>query len=835
MAIDYDRVGPTASTVRAVDPIEIFQSCTILDGNLNDLWLAQGDALREFHRNRTESDISIVLNTGAGKTLVGLLIAQSLVNETARQVLYACASIQLIEQTKEKANGYGLDVTTYYQGEFSDDGYERARKPCLTTYQAIFNGKTIFSRHDHDIAAVIFDDAHTADQILREQFTISIDREEMSAAYKSLVDLFADYHDRVHLSASYTEMRDGVSDNTFWIPPSVVHDNKREIDRILLLNRLSDNTSTMFAWAHLRDHTDHCCFLLSKQSLTITPPFIPVRTLPYFSSDVRRVYLSATLNAPDSFARTFGRAPTKTISPSTKAGECERLVLFPSSSPSTDEYEATAAFLRKHKALIIVPKYDDAQVWSEIASPPERESVPDQVRIFRDSNTDEHQKLILVGRYDGVDLPGNTCRVLVIDGLPVGSGPLERYLSGHLGIANSLRNTIASRLVQCFGRISRGMSDHGVIVVTGKELLKWLKTERNLRLLPSFLGRQIQLGLGLSDQIKGGNLEELASDCLNRNVKWINSHAHYLADTEEAGAAATATDQEAMLAVALGESKYIERLWDAEFQRAAKALMSIRPTTMKVSEKTGAWHGVWLAYALERSGDKTSAEDLYREARAIQRNIPRHQIENLSDAQPTTGQTQVARVVAQMVPGRGATCRPPKGLESNLGRLLDGSSGEVEESLRYLGQYLGFESSRPDNELGTGPDVLWIVNDFGVAICIEAKTDKGMKSNYTKKEVGQLHDHVQWVRTEKPDVNEVIPIFVGPMQKATEYANPSEEMVVVGVEKLKELADKLESLFKDVASRALPIGLQADMRDAMQKGGILWPEVFDLLESQPIR
>ncbi len=39
-------------------------------------WLAQGDALRDWHEHRDLTDVGVVLNTGAGKTLVGLLIAQ---------------------------------------------------------------------------------------------------------------------------------------------------------------------------------------------------------------------------------------------------------------------------------------------------------------------------------------------------------------------------------------------------------------------------------------------------------------------------------------------------------------------------------------------------------------------------------------------------------------------------------------------------------------------------------------------------------------------------------------------------------------------------------------
>ena len=191
--IDFSKIPAHRRQTKPVHPIELFQASAVTDGNINDLWLAQGDALREWHDHRTDKDVAVVLNTGAGKTLVGLLIAQSLVHETQRQVVYACSSIQLVEQTAEKARGYGLPVTTYHGNEFSPDGqYQRAEAPCVTTYQALFNGKTRF-RSD-DIAAVVFDDAHTAEHILRDHFSLSIVRSEMEEAYSQIAALFQPYH-----------------------------------------------------------------------------------------------------------------------------------------------------------------------------------------------------------------------------------------------------------------------------------------------------------------------------------------------------------------------------------------------------------------------------------------------------------------------------------------------------------------------------------------------------------------------------------------------------------------------------------------------------------------
>jgi hypothetical protein len=71
MPIDFGRIATPKQAPRPTDPIAIFQSLRVDDPAVNDLWLAQGDALREWDSVRSKSDLAIVLNTGAGKTLVG--------------------------------------------------------------------------------------------------------------------------------------------------------------------------------------------------------------------------------------------------------------------------------------------------------------------------------------------------------------------------------------------------------------------------------------------------------------------------------------------------------------------------------------------------------------------------------------------------------------------------------------------------------------------------------------------------------------------------------------------------------------------------------------------
>ena len=825
--IDFSKIPAHSQQTRHVHPIDLFQASSVTDGNINDLWLAQGDALREWHEHRNVKDVAVVLNTGAGKTLVGLLIAQSLVHETQRQVVYACSSIQLVEQTADKARGYGLPVTTYYSSEFSPDGqYQRAEAPCVTTYQALFNGKTRFA--SDDISAVIFDDAHAADHILRDQFSLIIARHDMEEAYSLIAALFQPYHHSVGSATSYAEATKGGSSRLFWVPPFEVRRNLEELRRILLAANLGQYVKTMFSWEHIRDHEDLCCLLISGSEVTLTPSTVPVSTLPYFSQDVRRVYLSATLRVPDAFVRAFGREPEHFVSPSTTAGECERMILVPSLNENVDDDVGSGLdIIKDKKALILVPTYIRSGKWSSIAAVPSRANVSEAVSAFREAATPE--KMILASRYDGIDLPGDTCRVLVIDDLPTGLGPLERFQWEWLHMHNSCRSTVASRIVQSFGRISRGMSDHGVVILTGRHLVDWISLPRNRYLLPKFLRRQVEVGENLSNHLKNSAaLITVANACLSRDENWIKFYNDGMrGDVPESDP--VEFDSVKVKAVALAEAMFGEALWHRDFQRAVLTLQNALDDAFDISPFTGAWLTLWLGFALEMTGDTESAHEQYMKAHAIQRNLPRPKLDLATGT--VAESEQVVAIQRQMRVGQSypSAVEIPKTLIKDL-TVLNGSGSvpQTEEALRCLGQYLGLESTRPDKELGKGPDVLWI-GENGDAVCMESKTGKQSASPYSKDYVGQLHNHVQWVK-DNHDVSAIIPVFVGPLLPASEQASPSPDMKVVELGQFEKLGQRLVSALGDVAVQAMPLNLSQILEKVLTQRGLMYPEVFLSME-----
>ena len=531
----------------------------------------------------------------------------------------------------------------------------------------------------------------------------------------------------------------------------------------------------------------------------------------------------------DVFVRTFGSKPSTLIAPKTTAGECERMILAPAKMNRVKDDIATAASaIRSHKSLILVPGYARAEKWSSIAKPPPVEKATEVIEAFKTAKGPE--KLLLAARYDGMDFPGDTCRVIVIDDLPSGIGPLERFMWEYLRSSNTLRSAIASRIVQSFGRISRGMSDHGIVLLTGKRLIEWLQVPKNLASLPLFLQKQLQLGFQMSSGMAATDVPSTMESCLTREAGWIDAYEKFIREAQHEEMLPELTT---ITGLALAEARFAEDLWHRNFEGAASHLQNTLEDAGNFSVTTVCWHKLWLGYALDLSGDVETATALYRQAHGGQRNIPPFPSAVSIGAGTGVSQQAVnaARQFEQVGDGR---IRVPRTLQGDLFHLDgSGTTNQTEEALRCLGQYLGFTATRPDNEFGTGPDVLWIFPDKS-ALCLDAKSGKERISVYRKEEIGQLSDHVQWVR-DNTDVTDIIAGFVGPEVACSKSANPSPGVKVISLEKLRAISQTLVAACRDIVATALPLTLAQVVSGEFAKRELLWPVVERALEFVELR
>ena len=81
----------------------------------------------------------------------------------------------------------------------------------------------------------------------------------------------------------------------------------------------------------------------------------------------------------------------------------------------------------KYNVVVLVPSFSRAKFWDKEGT---RTAKKDNInRIVDELKSGKHVgKVIFVNRYDGIDLPGDACRMLVIDGLPPLNSIKDRYI-----------------------------------------------------------------------------------------------------------------------------------------------------------------------------------------------------------------------------------------------------------------------------------------------------------------------------------------------------------------------------------------------------------------------
>ncbi|MCV7109561.1 hypothetical protein H7I55_01095, partial [Mycolicibacterium setense] len=190
-----------------------------------------------------------------------------------------------------------------------------------------------------------------------------------------------------------------------------------------------------------------------------------------FSSARQRVYLSATLGAGGELERAFGRAeivrmplPTKTPPRSGR-----RLFIFPDLVKGGDAVGlAKDVVAITNKALVL------SQTSSEKTEDAARSLAGRGVAVFGKDSV-EHGLAVfaqaptgvlgLANRYDGMDLPGEDCRIVVLDGRPDTVSLQEKFLSERVKATAALAERVRTRIVQGAGRCTRGPNDYAIVVV----------------------------------------------------------------------------------------------------------------------------------------------------------------------------------------------------------------------------------------------------------------------------------------------------------------------------------------------------------------------------------
>jgi replicative superfamily II helicase len=753
MPLDFNKLRDAKKQPPVVDPVEIFRRLP-KKAEIKDLYGSQTEVLNAWFADRAKPDHVVKLHTGGGKTLVGLLIAQSILNETAEPVVFLCPNNHLVGQTLRKAAEYSIPAVPY-EKTFPDD-FVNGKSVMVATYAALFHGYSKFGVQGKEVlklGGIIVDDAHVGSGILRDQFSIKVAREAPGEAYATLTGMFRLAFKEVGQLGTFDDVVGGSDYTVLEVPYWNWVQKLDEAQGVLKANaKLYE-----YQWPLLRDSLKCCHCFIDRKAVVVTPILPLVDLIPSFASCKRRVFMSATIPDDSEIIRTFDATPDALLAPlSSKslAGVSERMIIVPEllGFKVTDVYATIRKLCensakKKLSTVILVPSGKAAEAWSAVAEVPENaDAVEAKVQELVDGKS--YGPLALANRYDGIDLPNSACRLLVMSGLPKAVGEYELHRANVFAGAAALSRAIAQKIEQGMGRAARGPGDYCVIIVLGKDLVSWLGKDANLKFLTTSTYSQLEMGIEISKSIvESKDFMDTINRCFNREKDWVKYQAETLADLTF-----NIAIQKEQIDRAAAERQALQ-LWRDGYHEQAIAKLTKQCDSQSIESPERGWLLQFAARIALDWGQKDHALELQQRAFAENKNLCRPPV-GAPKVEVVLPGPQAQGMVKQLKPFRYKRGYLAQFEETVALLVPNSSSNQFEQAMADLGTMLGFETSRPEKTYGKGPDLLWLISTE-VGLIMEAKSRKMAANAMTKGQHGQLLVSENWFKETYPKMTGV--------------------------------------------------------------------------------
>lgn len=760
MEFDFASITTENDPLSILDPVALFDALPNKEPGLGYLRRVQADVLEKWSAKRSETDLVIKMNTGTGKTIVGLLLLQVSLHEGVGPALYLAPDPHLAQRAASEARRLGLSITD----DPTSSKFRSCEAICVTSLQKLINGMSVFglsgSTRTISVGSIVVDDAHSGITRLEEVCRALIPPGD--SAYSDLLALFEEDLQRQGAS-TLLDIKSGDRGAVMRIPFWAWQERIKEVLAILHPLR---RTQLKWTWPLIGDQLALCGATLSSDGIEITPPLPPIQKFPSFVDARRRVYMTATL-ANDSALITHFRASPDSISnpivPSSAADLGDRLVLVPQEllpDLSDDSLrEAIAAIAVTDNVVVLAPSWARAALWSEVAN--ETVSTSDEITAITERLKSEAVGLVvIVNRYDGIDLPDSACRVLVLDGLPQATHGAERREASALRDSNAIVTRQVQRFEQGMGRAVRSREDRCAVLVMDRRLVELISRADVPSKLSPGTRAQLELSRKVANSLEGrrdltmDGLVDLVRQVIDGAEDFKSAARQALVDAKYETVRLDPTSallREAYDAAVRGDSESAARCADAASNEARNTLHDDRLTGWLMETAAAYWNFI----------DPVMAQQILVSASALNPSTL-HPIAGIT-FRPERPTRRQARAAVEFLSSRYSSGESLRiGVEALLADLAwnPDRTDEAEQALSDLAGYLGFSGQRPEKETGRGGDVLWSLGDNNF-LAIEAKTG-AVTEFIAKKDIDQLGGFIRWVQDTINPSGVLIPILVHP-------------------------------------------------------------------------
>ncbi|MEX3470921.1 helicase C-terminal domain-containing protein [Staphylococcus hominis] len=750
--MDFKKKLKEQKIEKKISPIDIYETLDrkSITGPLRP---AQLDILKKWFNEKKETrDLIVKLHTGQGKTLLGLLMLQSLLNSKEGPCTYVCANKYLVEQVCGEAEKFGISYCTLKESNEIPEEYLSGEKLLITHAHKVFNGRSVFSKKNQSefIGTILLDDSHACIDIIKDAFTVTITKKmaEDEIVYNKIFELFQNDL-KEQGEGSLLDVKSGDGNIIMPIPYWSWEDKKSEVLEILADHK--ENNQIKFTWNLIKNSIENYSCYISGEKLEISPDYPDIDEFPIFSKSPKRILMSATTQDDSFCAKALDfdiHAIKEPLVYNEQKWSGEKMILAPSLiSDNLDRNLIVTTFSRikytKFGCVSIVPSTYLSNQYKNLGA-----IVTNSSNIFNEIDTLKSKKfenlLVINNRYDGIDLPDESCRILIIDSMPYFDSLADRFEEKARPTSEVINKKVAQKIEQGLGRGVRGEKDYCAIMLIGSDLIRFVKSRKSEKYFSNQTRKQLEIGLGISSMAKDeigdeasiSDVIDLIKQSINRDEGWKEYYSNKMEEIETPSIFSDLYER-------LEKEKEIEKNYiNGEYQKACYQLQTYIDE-LKDDENEKAWYRQKLAkfyYYIDKVKSKKIQIAAFKKNRELLKPKDGITYNKLSfiDSNKTSN---IRKYVSKF--------KDHEELRINVNEILDNltfgvASDKFENALEELGKLLGFISERPDKNIRKGPDNLWCGtnNKF---LMFECKNKVDLKrEEISKSEVGQMNSHCGW-------------------------------------------------------------------------------------------
>jgi replicative superfamily II helicase len=753
-----------------------------------------------YSEYQNKQNAIIKLHTGEGKTLIGLLLLLSKMNQGKGPSLYICPNIYLVDQTRSEAEKFGIPFCTFNGTDIPDE-FLSSQRILITHVQKVFNGYSIFGlkNRSKNIGAIVMDDSHACIDSIQSSFTISISKEQQ--LYTDILSLFEDDL-REQGEGTFFDIKNNEYNSFLPIPYWSWIDKSSEL--VEMISKYSNEDFIKFVWPLIKDDIKKCQGYISGNRIEVSPIYIPMEYFGTFFNAKHRVLMSATTQDDAFFIKGLGFSIDDVKNPLTNNDlkwSGEKLLIVPSliSDDLDRDLLITKFSKNKEKQFGIVSLITSFKLASQYENQgaiiAKSETIYKLVDNLKKGNYSK--TIVFVNRYDGIDLPDNSCRILIIDSKPFLDSLQDRYEENCRPTSDIINTQIAQKIEQGLGRSVRGEKDYSAVIILGSELVSFIKSPLTKQYFSPQMQQQIAIGLKVAEFAKEEVQEDqndmiiidnLVKQVINRDEGW---KVYYISEMNKL--IETNTKRE-IYSILQKEHDVYSKVFTDKFDEAIDIMQTICDSLGSDPNEKG-WYLQKLAhfkYFVSKS------ESIVIQTSAFNNN---YQV-----LKPKIGITYKklifknesrARKINQYIT---SFCNFDV-LLLNIDKVLSNISFGVEaekfeDAIKELGTLLGYESQRPDREIRKGPDNLWCIENNSY-LMIECKSEVlDDRKSISKYEAGQFNNHCGWFAEEYKNA-EVLCLMIIPTKNLSYHANFTHDVKIVRKSKLRLLRKNIKDFINE--------------------------------------